>query len=1475
MIKKIYLLLALVMTVVTASAIDAPSFKLKKAQGAEAHGTIKFYVGENLEDDVTTAKEGELVTVIISPSTGWVVNAPAGEWNAAIAAARNTDDPVEMLKEFSLSYQSTDAQTAAQTWTFTMERADAEISCKYKKLLTHTDITVADIAALTYTGSALEPVVTVKDGQTTMTLWNAQTQTGDYTVSYSNNVNAALSTAGDKAPTVTITAVESSELYSGSTTKTFTINPKALEASFIADIPNQTYTGQEVKPEPAITYNSMTLAKGTDFTYSYVNNILNAESTDNNAPKLTITAVTPGNYSGSASKTFTIEPKAITADLVDPIEAVTYNGTAFKPAPVLTYNEMTLVEGTDYTVAYANNVEAGTADVIITGMGHYTSAATVHFTIHKGNIEIEAPKAIEELVYNGEAQALVIAGKAIGGEMQYSLDGTTYTATLPTGTDAKEYTVHYKAVGDKNHDDRPGSNFKVSIAPAELTAVTLEETNLVYNQEEQTVQIATVSAGTLTVPAAGYEVSGNKATVVDNYTITVKGKGNFKGEAKAQWSIVAADANIFDVALATTEFTYDGTEQTPEVTVKDGATVLEEGTDYTVSYTNNVNAGTATVTATGMGYYSGTKTATFTIGKAALTVTADDTSVIYGNEPLFSASYEGFVNGETEEVLSGILAFDCDYTKESPVGSTHAIMPKGLTSNNYDITFVEGTMTVITDQDAIEVKELIDAIGEVEYTPESKAKIDAARKAYDELTDAQKTLVDNYDVLIDAEEKYAELKAAAAKEFEAELATATFTYTGEAIEPAVIVTYGDAILEEGTDYTVTYSNNVDAGTGTVTVTGLGDYVNAESLEFTIEKADVTATAPTAVKGLKYDAKAHMLVEAGSTDYGMMQYSLDGNSYSATLPQGTNAGEYDVYYKVAGDKNHKDTEAQTVKVTIEAAALSDVTLAQTELTYNQQEQSVSVGSVKAGALDVKAGEYEVKGNSATEIGTYTVTVTGKGNFKGDVTATFTIKPAGAEALFNVELGTNTYTYDGTEKKPVVTVKDGNTVLKEGVDYTVAYTNNVKAGTATVTVTGMGNYSGTKIANFTIEAADISSLDIELEYSSIAHDGNPKEPAVIVKDGPSILMKGEDYNVIYEDNVEVGTAKVIVSGIGNYTGISIVTFLIKGPGFDIDAENSVSGEKVVGVTVDVTILNEAGKKARIENLTVPGSAAGEKLAVYVPATVGGYKVTEIASGTIKDQNVTDIYLPDTEEPIDVEEGALPEDGIIHTTLELLDDYAMMPSLKTYYERSRVMTTVTPANKFWTLGTGCDVILPEALTAFTVKAKSETQVSTVKISEDDLAIGGKRVVKANNGVLLLGEAGKSYDLIAYSGRIANGTPIVTTDNKDYGTDNLLQPIVEKIHFNAGDSYFVMKDNEFHAIKAEDASVKVPAGKAVLHLVSTQAGARALVLGIDAGATGIGSVGCDSDATYGNVFDLQGRRVVKAAKGTFIVDGKVVVVK
>ena len=442
------------------------------------------------------------------------------------------------------------------------------------------------------------------------------------------------------------------------------------------------------------------------------------------------------------------------------IQPVTYNGQEQTPAIIVKDDQTVLVQDKDYTVEYSDNTDAGTGTATITGIGAYAGQVEKPIIINKADITTTAPTAVTELTYNAQPQTLINAGTAEDAEMLYSVDGENYSTELPAATDAKEYTVYFKVEGDKNHNDVNVQAIKVTIAQAELTAMSLAETNFIYNKQEREAQVVYVNAGTIVVPSTSYDLTDNKATNVGTYTAKVTGKGNFKGEVTAQWSIVEANAQLFDLTLGTTEYTYDGTAKTPTVTVKDGSAVLVEGTDYTLAYTANTNVGTATVTATGQGNYSGTKTAVFTISKAPLTVTAGDASVIYANEaPQFTVTYEGFVNNETNDVLSGAAAFTCEYTVESPVGSTFAITPGGLTSNNYDITFVPGTLTVVTDPASVAVMEKIDAIGEVVYTPECHALIDYVRTDYDALTAAQKTLVTNYGVLTAAEAKYAELTA--------------------------------------------------------------------------------------------------------------------------------------------------------------------------------------------------------------------------------------------------------------------------------------------------------------------------------------------------------------------------------------------------------------------------------------------------------------------------------------------------------------------------------------------------------------------------------------------------------------------------------------------------------------------------------------------------------------------------------------------
>lgn len=140
------------------------------------------------------------------------------------------------------------------------------------------------------------------------------------------------------------------------------------------------------------------------------------------------------------------------------------------------------------------------------------------------------------------------------------------------------------------------------------------------------------------------------------------------------------------------------------------------------------------------------------------------------------------------------------------------------------------------------------------------------------------------------------------------------TYTGSEITPEPLVLAGSLDLTKGIDYEYSYSNNTKAGTAKVTVTFKGDYASLDSVgkEFTIAKATPTVTAPTA-NTLTCNGNEQELVTAGSTDFGTLLYSLDGETYSESIPKGTDADTYTVYYKVEGSENWNAVEPQTVKV----------------------------------------------------------------------------------------------------------------------------------------------------------------------------------------------------------------------------------------------------------------------------------------------------------------------------------------------------------------------------------------------------------------------------------------------------------------------------------------------------------------------------------------------------------------------------------
>ena len=135
----------------------------------------------------------------------------------------------------------------------------------------------------------------------------------------------------------------------------------------------------------------------------------------------------------------------------------------------------------------------------------------------------------------------------------------------------------------------------------------------------------------------------------------------------------------------------------------------------------------------------------------------------------------------------------------------------------------------------------------------------------------------------------------------------------------------------------------------------------------------------------------------------------------------------------------------------------------------------------------------------------------------------------------------YTYTGKPFKPDVKVYLGSYELTAGTDYKiVSYKNNTKIGTATCTIQGLGTYTGTTTGSFTIAPIPLPGYSwyYSLEYSNYDYTGKEIRPAVTCEG----LTEGIDFTVSYKDNINAGTAQVIITGIGNYSGTYTLEFTI---------------------------------------------------------------------------------------------------------------------------------------------------------------------------------------------------------------------------------------------------------------------------------------------------------------------------------------------
>ncbi|GAB6393955.1 MAG: Ig-like domain-containing protein [Bacteroidales bacterium] len=609
-----------------------------------------------------------------------------------------------------------------------------------------------------YTGSDIMPQVTVS-------YQGALVQDVHYTVTYRNNVDAG-------AAIVAVTGIGE---YAGTVYVEFTIKPKTITASMI-HIEPQGYTGREVQPPPVITYGDLTLTYSKDYIIErYLNNIAIGSTA-------TVTVSGVGNYTGTASGTFTITPKPLTSAMIQVTpERFAYSGKEHRPDVVLK-DDSTLVRGTHYTISgYSENINAGTASVTVTGL----SGSSVYGGTATKNFIIEPVSVIGEWFFDINQDVFTFTGKEIQPSVALSDPSLTlnkdyivrYTNNINTGSQAI-----VAVVGIGNYTDSVKTTF--TIIPQELVAgMVANIADCAYaggNPVEPDIVIKNSENMTLILNKDYTVTCSNNTNVNAVATAVITGMGNYSGTVSKSFNIVPQPV-AGEWIGAIPDCFYTGDSIKPDLTVKADGVTLSLNRDYTVEYANNINVGSALARIYGTGNYGGVATASFTIKQEAIGRIRTIPNQVYcgGLEVMPSLIVEGSNSGQP---LSA-SAYSAVYTNNKEIG----IASVSVTGNDNCPGSASGSFIIAPrPADSLKIQPI---------TPP--------------------------------------------------------TYTGKELQPPVVVYFTVAsgaeekvvTLNPNVDYSVAYSDNINAGTGRVTIDCRGNYTGTFTGLFTINRAQTTVTFP--------------------------------------------------------------------------------------------------------------------------------------------------------------------------------------------------------------------------------------------------------------------------------------------------------------------------------------------------------------------------------------------------------------------------------------------------------------------------------------------------------------------------------------------------------------------------------------------------------------------------------------------------------
>ncbi len=544
-----------------------------------------------------------------------------------------------------------------------------------------------------------------------------------------------------------------------------------------------------------------------------------------------------------------------------------------------------------------------------------------------------------------------------GTEQTYTLEESDYyTIVGNRQTNAGTYTVTVSLNDpttsmweDNTTEDKP---YLFTILPAEFDVGEVEAYGYsgTYDGSEHSIHVAL--SGAAENAAVTYSTTGEEGTYTDEnpsytdagtYTVYYKvSKDNYEdATGSAAVNIAKAVYDMSGVTFSDKTYTYDGKEHAIKIEIEDGGTLPG---NVKVSYTNNTGTAVGTYDATA--HFTGDEKNHEPIADMTATLTIVDAG--FDDMTITAAGYNGIYDGQAHSVTVTISG-DTEGTEV-----TYSTREGGLYTNDAPSFTDVGAYTV--------------------YYKVSKAN-------YKDVTGSLTVNIAASEIL----------------ETQFSVDTEPEAYTGSEITKEIV----SEELAEGTDYTVSYADNTNAGEAVITIKGIGNYTGELTYAFTIEEASFTegSVTSTGYNGT-YDGNAYSItVElSGDAESATVTYSTEANGeYTEDNPSFTDVGTYTVYYKVSRESYFDVTGSETVVINgIDIAKESTVSLTSTNMTYNGSRQTAGIVVTAADDTVLTEGvDYVLEGQKAKAAGTHKATVTGIGHYTGTVTVKYKIAKAPQE------------------------------------------------------------------------------------------------------------------------------------------------------------------------------------------------------------------------------------------------------------------------------------------------------------------------------------------------------------------------------------------------------------------------------------------------------------------------------------------------